>query len=91
MTNLRREARGRGCQIRLDCCNSNSETVVLAHLRMIGISGFGLKAPDLLGAWACSACHAYVDSHHDTETNAAFYEGIFRTQAQLIKEEVVKW
>lgn len=92
MTNLRKEARGRGCMVRLpEVCNHNSETVVLAHVRLIGISGFGTKAPDLLGTWACSACHAYADSHHDDETNAAFAEGVYRTLAQLIREEIVKW
>lgn len=85
--NLRAEARDRDCTIRLPhCCNFNPETTVLAHLRLIGISGFGIKAPDELGAFACSACHAYVDSHHDAETKIAFYEGIFRTQALLIRE-----
>ena len=92
MTNLRREARGRGCQIRLpDICNHNSETVVLAHVRQIGISGFGIKSMDILGTWACSACHAYCDSHHDDATSAAFAEGVYRTIAQLCREEVVKW
>lgn len=85
--NLRNEARDRDCAIRLPgVCNFNPETTVLAHLRLIGISGFGIKAPDELGAHACSACHAYVDSHHDDATKIAFYEGIFRTIAQLIRE-----
>lgn len=92
MVDLRQQARGRGCQVRLpDICNHNSETVVLAHVRLIGISGFGRKSPDLLGTWACSACHAYCDSHHDAETNAAFAEGVYRTIAQLIREDHVKW
>ena len=72
--------------IRLPCCNGNPETTVLAHLRLIGISGFGLKAPDALGCWACYDCHMWADSHHDDETKIAFYEACFRTQAQLIKE-----
>jgi hypothetical protein len=92
VTNLRKEARGRGCQVRLPgICNHNSETVVLAHVRLIGISGFGTKSPDILGTWACSACHAYADSHHDDETNAAFANGVYRTIAQLVRESVIKW
>lgn len=88
---LRREARGRECQVRLpDICNHNSASVVLAHYRLAGISGMGLKPPDLIGAWACSACHAYVDSHHDDATRLAFAEGVFRTQAQLVRESVVR-
>jgi hypothetical protein len=92
MTNLREEARGRDCTVRLPhICNGNSETVVLAHVRKIGISGFGLKSPDILGAWACSACHTYVDSHHDDATQVAFYEGVFRTQHELQRLGVLKW
>jgi hypothetical protein len=84
---LRAEARDRDCMVRLpNICNFNPETTVLAHLRLIGISGFGLKVPDELGAHACAACHAYVDSHHDDATKIAFYEAIFRTQAQLLRE-----
>lgn len=90
MTNLRAQARGRGCQVRLDCCNTNSETTVLAHFRLLGISGIGLKPPDLIGAWACSACHAYVDSHKDAATQLAFAHGCFRTQYILWKEGAIK-
>lgn len=87
--NLRKHARGRGCQVRLDCCNFDPETTVLAHVRLPGVSGMGLKSPDLLGAWACSACHEFADRHHDDATQRAFYEGVLRTQAQLIREGVV--
>ena len=87
MKSLRKLARGRICQVRLPCiCNGDPATTVLAHVRITGISGMGLKAPDLLGAWACSACHEWCDTHHDDSTKAAFYEGVLRTQAALIKE-----
>ncbi|HGN0358339.1 TPA: nuclease domain-containing protein, partial [Proteus mirabilis] len=53
MANLRKEARGRECQIRIPgVCNGNSETVVLAHYRMSGICGTGIKPNDIFGAWA---------------------------------------
>jgi hypothetical protein len=87
MSKLRKLAKGKPCQVRIaGVCNHNSETTVLAHLRLAGISGMGIKAPDWFGAWACSACHAHVDAHHDAETKNDFYEGIFRTQAALLKE-----
>lgn len=92
MTNLRHEARGRGCQIRLEgICNHNSETVVLCHYRLIGISGLGMKSEDLLGSWGCSACHSVVDSNKDPQIQLDFLKGVMRTQAQLIREEIVKW
>lgn len=91
MKDLRKAARGRECQVRLpNICNGNPETTVLAHVRLIGISGFGIKSPDLLGAWACSACHAYADSHHDAETNAAFAEGVYRTLNLLWREGAIR-
>jgi hypothetical protein len=71
--NLRKAARGRGCMIRLPgICNHNSETTVLAHVRLAGVSGMGIKADDLLGAWACSACHDAIDrrSHTDLDRDA---------------------
>lgn len=87
MSNLRKLARGRECQVRLPTiCNGNSDTVVLAHLRLGGLSGMGVKARDEFGAWCCSNCHQFCDTHHDDATKVAFYEGIFRTQAQLLKE-----
>ncbi len=87
MTKLRKLARGRDCQIRLPgVCNFNPETTVLAHYRMAGVSGMGMKAPDVCAAWACSACHSYVDSHRDDATARSFLEGVIRTQYALVKE-----
>jgi hypothetical protein len=93
--NLRKEARGRACTVRLEgICNHNSETVVLAHIRMPGLSGMGIKADDLLGAWACSACHDAIDrrSHADLDRDyvrLAHLEGVIRTIAQLRKEGLI--
>ena len=76
-------------------CNFNSETVVLAHIRLAGVSGMGMKSPDLIGAWACSACHDELDGRthksgmtHD-ELRLAHFEGMARTIAQLEKEGLV--
>ena len=93
--NLRKAAKGRNCMVRLEgICNHNPETVVLAHIRMAGVSGMGLKADDLLGAWACSACHTAIDGHNKSgltrdELRLAHLEGMVRTIAQLRKEGIV--
>jgi hypothetical protein len=89
--NILKEARGRDCTIRLECCNCNPETTVPCHFRLMGISGMGIKSPDILVAWGCAACHAYVDSHKDPETQLAFAKGVFRTQTILVKEGRVTW
>ena len=95
MANLRKEAQGRECQVRLSgICNGNSETVVLAHYRMAGLCGVGMKPNDLFGAWACSACHDEIDrrtSRTDAgEAHMAHLEGVIRTQAALIAEGKLK-
>ena len=93
--NLRKEARGRGCMVRIpDVCNHNSETTVLAHYRLAGVSGIGMKSPDILGAWACSSCHDAIDrrSHTDLDRDyvrLAHFEGMARTIMQLHKEGLI--
>jgi len=89
---LRKEARGRDCMVRLvGICNHNPETTVLAHVRMAGISGMGLKADDLLGAWACSSCHDAIDRRQHTDLDRDFVrlahlEGVIRTITVLRRE-----
>ena len=90
--NLRVLAHGRDCQGRLEgICNRNPQTTVLAHFRLMGVSGLGIKSPDLIGAWLCSSCHDWVDSHKDPQTQLDFAKAVFRTQAKLIEENEVKW
>lgn len=93
-TNLRQQAAHRVCQVRLPGCQHTN--CCLAHVRLSGISGMGLKAPDLLGAWACDACHKAYDVHGSTDlerdfVDKAFLEGVIRTQAALVKEGWVTW
>lgn len=86
LPNLRAEARGRDCQIRLDGCRHDPQYTVLAHFRLQGISGMGMKSPDFIGAWACDKCHARVDSDKSPEVQLDFAKAVFRTQAQLLRE-----
>ena len=92
MTFLRKAAKEKPCMVRLpNICNHNPATTVLAHVRMPGISGMGFKSPDLIAAWACSACHDAIDrrSHTDLERDyvrLAHLEGMARTINELAKE-----
>jgi hypothetical protein len=75
-------------------CNFNNETTVLAHYRLAGISGMGIKSDDLIGAWACSACHDAIDRRSNTDLDRdyvrlAHLEGVVRTIATLRKEGLV--
>ena len=93
---LRKAAKDRGCTVRIPgVCNFNSATTVLAHIRLAGVSGMGMKSPDLLGAWACSACHDEIDGRTRKsgmtrdELRLAHYDGMARTIMQLHKEGLV--
>lgn len=95
--NLCKLAKGQECTVRIpSICNHDPETTVLAHLNGGGI---GMKHPDLLGAWACSACHAWIDggyiNHYQYEPfnegrnarivrDAYHLEAIIRTQQKLL-------
>ena len=89
---LREAAKGRDCQVRSEYCNHNPETTVLAHWNG---AGMGLKHHDLLGAWACSDCHNYVDNKtHKLDPwlfkTAAHFQGIIRTLLVLIDEGYIQ-
>jgi hypothetical protein len=86
MSKLTREAIGRDCTIRLDGCGTGP--CCLCHIRQIGISGMGIKAPDFMGAWGCANCHEIVDvsGRGDVEVQLRFREAVAETQYILHKE-----
>ncbi|HGB9975490.1 TPA: DUF1364 domain-containing protein [Escherichia coli] len=93
MANLRKEARGRECQVRIyGVCNGNPETTVLAHYRMAGICGTATKPHDMQAAIACSSCHDLIDGRVKTsdytkeDLRLMHAEGVFRTQEIWRKE-----
>lgn len=94
---LRKEAAGRTCMVRLPgICTHREDDCVLAHCQTpAGIRGMGQKAHDLLGAWACHACHNEYDRRTRLldvdQVRLWFYEGCLRTQQTLIDEGKVKW
>jgi hypothetical protein len=87
--NLRQLARGKPCMVRSVLCNSNPETTVLAHFRLMGVSGMGMKSPDTCAAWACSDCHDLIDGRRSTrlhtrdELQLMHLHGVIRTLAEL--------
>ena len=92
MSKLREAARGMDCQVRLPGCNFDPATTCLAHYRLAGTCGTGMKPPDLLGAWACSSCHDLCDGRHrivgglnHADIRLAHAEGCLRTLNELIK------
>lgn len=90
-TKLTKEARGRDCTVRLPGCPNNTDTTVLAHYRLAGTCGMGLKPNNLQGAWCCVWCHDRIDGrarHEMARSEMRLYhaEGVIRTNATLIAE-----
>lgn len=89
---LRRAARARPCLVRVPhVCDGGGETTVLAHYRLAGYAGVGIKPDDILGAWCCGPCHAAIDGHTKTlhttaELRRWHAEGCMRTIAALRRE-----
>ena len=72
-------------------CNFNPETTVLAHYRLAGLCGVGMKPIDLIAADTCSACHDAIDGRTKTAFTRELLdlmhaEGVFRTIAARYKQ-----
>jgi hypothetical protein len=87
LASLRQSARDRPCLVRAPgFCNGDPRTTVLAHFRLAGISGIGLKSPDLIAAHCCSSCHDLIDGRVRSpnftraEVQRMHLDGVLRTQ-----------
>ena len=96
MSKLRDAARDQDCMVRIPgLCNFNPETTVLAHYRLSGLCGTGFKPIDLIGSWACSACHDAIDQRSNTgftreQLDLMHLEGMTRTINALHKKGLLK-
>ena len=95
---LRSYARGKPCKIMLPGYTHDPMTTVLCHMRLAGVTGAGLKAPDPLGAWGCFDCHRVTEGAQLTAeekeldrdwVELMFLHGVMRTQYALIKDDVL--
>lgn len=88
---LRDSARGKDCTLRIPgVCNFNPETTVLAHLPC-GQKGMGMKGPDLVAVFACSACHDLLDGRTLGEVAADdLLRALAETQMTWIAEGHIK-
>jgi hypothetical protein len=88
MSKARISARGKPCMVRLPGCDGGGETTVLAHYRLAGYCGTGMKPPDEMGAWACAHCHDICDGRMQTQLSSIYIhlahaEGVMRTQQAM--------
>lgn len=88
-TAIQLSAKGQQCQVRVPgVCTGNPETVVLAHLNG---AGMGTKAADHEAAYACSACHEWLDGgyvrtgHTRSDRDLLHLYGVIRTQRIFIE------
>jgi len=87
-TSITKLAKGQPCLIRIpEACTPapENETTVPCHYRLSGMSGMSYIPPPFMFAFGCAGCHAWVDTHHDTDTRLAHAEGVFRTLGELKK------
>ena len=93
---LRELAEHQPCYLRLyQFCRREPGSVVLAHARIGGTGGTGLKPPDVCGFPACNWCHAVIDGRtkQDLYTEEQLQAECFRAQNQwlewLWKQEII--
>ena len=87
-------ARGMPCQVRLNGCMPDNETVVYAHLNG---GGMGTKRSDLHGMYACLNCHDIIDGRRqlDPPIESEWLEhqilrAVIHTQKILLRKRLIK-
>jgi hypothetical protein len=98
MSKITESARGEMCMVRIPGhCLFHPESVVWAHGNGSAAGkGIGMKSNDLLGAYACHACHDIVDRRRPTpvgmtrtEVELCFWEGHARSLIRLIDKGLI--
>lgn len=94
---LTKYAKDQPCDIRVPhhCC-FDPATSVWCHVRLMNVSGLGLKSPDILGCVGCHVCHDIVDGRLTSEFGPGerrlmLLEGVARRQAILARDGILKW
>jgi hypothetical protein len=96
MTDLRQAAAGEPCLIRVPGeCRRDDAYTVLAHVRLIDVSGMAIKAPDMIAALGCDRCHDICDGRVPTLTynydqrRQMLLEGFARTIARRAEQGLI--
>ncbi len=97
MSKITQSARGEDCQVRITgVCTYDPATTIWSHCRH-GAAGKGksIKALDLAGAYACTACDAAYDQMQGTgdmtreEIDADWNMGHFRSLKRLQEKGLI--
>lgn len=96
MADLTKIAKAKECHLRLfPFCDRDTSKTVLAHIRIGGTGGTGLKPPDICGVPACDSCHAVIDGrikqsvYSQTELKAEICRAQNQWLEWLWKQEIV--
>ena len=99
MSKITESARGEDCLVRMPMiCNFTKETTVWAHANGSAAGkGIGMKSHDLLGAYACSACHDAYDRRGQRigglfsreQIELMFWQGHARSLVRLVEKGIV--
>ena len=100
MSAITKSAKGQPCAVRIPgVCLYGADTVVWAHANGSAAGkGIGMKSHDLLGAYACRACHDAYDGRggkapggwSKDEIALMFAQGHYRSLLILLKAGLVK-
>lgn len=96
MSKITKSAAGKQCTARIPgVCNGNPHTTIWAHIRKVRYgAGTGQKPSDLIGLYACSACHDVIDgriktNHEKDFVEMCMYEGHCESLKILVEDGVI--
>jgi len=88
-----KSAKGKPCQMRLEGCMPDNETVVFAHLNG---GGMGVKALPIHGAYLCLNCHDIYDGRKQPDPpiekkdlELDMLRAIINTQRLMVKTGII--
>lgn len=99
MSAIRKSARDEDCTVRIPgVCTFDPATTIWSHYRgEAGGKGMSLKADDLCGAYACTACDAVYDGQRPRpegmtkeEVELDWYAGHIRSLVRLARKGLIK-
>ena len=98
VSKITESARGQECQVRIyGVCNRDPASTVWAHANGSAAGkGIGMKSPDILGAYACHACHDLIDRRRPlpmginrTDVELAFHQAHLRSLRMLLEKGLI--
>lgn len=83
----RDNAQGKECTLMLPCCNRDTSTTALAHIRLFGAAGVNQKPDDWFAVFACSACHDALDARNAMTSSLWGFEDLLRALRLTLKQQ----